>query len=86
MKSAKNRGFLLSELMVVMTLASAIASISALSSAAVPEIERLCVGSALVSERAQSSGALSDAKRWVCVAVTGVEPPENRFAGRRTVR
>jgi hypothetical protein len=86
MKSAKNRGFLLSELMVMVTLASAIASVSALSSAAVPEIERLCLGSAVVSERAQSSPAMSDARRWVCVALTGLEPPENRYAGRPAVR
>ena len=84
MDRAKNRGFLLGELLVVVTLVSAIASVYALSSAAVPEIERLCVGSAVVSESTQSSRALSDARRWVCVTVSSVEPPEYRYAGRST--
>jgi hypothetical protein len=86
MKRAKSRGFLLGELVVVMTLASALTSVYALSSAAVPEIERLCVGSGVVSERRASSDAFSDAKRWVCVAVTGIEPPEYRFASSPAVR
>ena len=86
MKRANNRGFLLGELVVVMTLVSAITSVYALSSTAVPEIERLCVGSPVTSEAARSSGALSDARRWVCVAVSSIEPPEYRYAGRPSAR
>lgn len=86
MNRAKNRGFVLGELVVVMTLVSAITSVYALSSTAVPEIERLCVGTPVASETAQSSGALSDARRWVCVAVSSMEPPEYRYAGHPSAR
>ena len=86
MKLAKIRGLLLGEVLVVMTLASALTSVYALSSAAVPEIERICVGSGVVSEAPASSDAFSDAKRWVCAAVPGIEPPEYRYAGRPVAR
>jgi hypothetical protein len=82
MNRVKNRGFLLGELAVALTLATAVTSIYALSSTAVPEIERLCVGSPVSSETARSSRALSDARRWFCVAVSSPEPPEYRYAGR----
>jgi hypothetical protein len=85
MNRPKNRGFLLGELVVVLTLACAIVPVYALSSAAVSEIERLCVGSGVASESPPSSRALSDAKRFVCVALAGVEPPENRFAHQSPV-
>jgi prepilin-type N-terminal cleavage/methylation domain-containing protein len=76
---SKRRGFVLTELLVVLT---AIAALGVIEEGVRPPLERLCVGSGK-SASAERPRVMLDVERWLCVPLARVEDAENEFVKLR---
>ncbi|HEX6277039.1 MAG TPA: hypothetical protein VFZ53_28555 [Polyangiaceae bacterium] len=77
MNRPRSRGFVLGE--VAMLLAG-LTVLTALGRALEPSVDRFCVGAGATPNGARPPRAVSDVRRWVCVAIPNDEAPENQYA------
>ena len=73
---SKPRGFVLAEVLAVLT---AIAALGAIEERVRPPLERLCAGIGK-SASAERPRVMLDVERWVCVPLASLEEAENEYA------
>jgi hypothetical protein len=78
MNRPKRRGFVLGELALLLT---GLTLFAAFERAVEPAFDRFCVGAGSATPNEEPSPrAVSDLRRWVCVAISNDEALENRYA------
>jgi hypothetical protein len=77
---SKRRGFVLVELVAVLT---AIVALGAIEEWVRPPLERLCTGFGTSAGAEHRSYVRTDVARWVCVPLARLEDAENELAKRR---